>query len=127
MLNNWLRSCDLEERNWRDVAKALRQIEHHQLAKEIDKTGHSLHNSMLVIISNNNMPKIINAEIIIIDLVSKSDVALHQPELDPSVVNECPPPIPPKKIQCHNFSEDSKCHQVCGMALNYIVINICSH
>ena len=43
VLDHWLRSCDLEERNWRDVAKALRQIEHHQLAKEIesiDKTGH---------------------------------------------------------------------------------------
>ena len=43
MLDHWLRSCDLEERNWRDVAKALRQIGHHQLAKEIesiDKTGH---------------------------------------------------------------------------------------
>ena len=43
MLDHWLRSCDLKEQNWRDVAKALRQIEHHQLAKEIeniDKTGH---------------------------------------------------------------------------------------
>ena len=43
MLDHWLRSCDPEERHWRDVAKALRQIEHHQLAEEIesiDKTGH---------------------------------------------------------------------------------------
>ena len=43
MLDHWLRSCDLEERNWRDVAKALRQIEHNPLAEEIktiDKIGH---------------------------------------------------------------------------------------
>ena len=55
MLDHWLRSCDLEERNWRDVAKALRQIEHHQLAEKIkiiDKTGHNLHNSTVVIITN---------------------------------------------------------------------------
>ena len=42
MLDHWLRTCDLEKRNWRNVAKALRQIEHHQLAEEIesiDKTG----------------------------------------------------------------------------------------
>ena len=51
MLDHWLRSCDLEERNWRDVAKALRQIEHHQLAEEIestDKTGQNLHNNIII-------------------------------------------------------------------------------
>ena len=43
MLDHWLRSYDLEKRNWRDIARALRQIENHQLAKEIesiDKTGY---------------------------------------------------------------------------------------
>ena len=47
MLDHWLKSCDLEERNWRDVAKALRQIEHNPLTEEIetiDKTGHNLYN-----------------------------------------------------------------------------------
>ena len=62
ILDHWLRSCDLEERNWRDVAKALRQIEHHQLAEEIesiDKTGHNLnlYNNRVMIITNNNMSK----------------------------------------------------------------------
>jgi hypothetical protein len=45
ILDHWLRSGDVEDRNWKDVARALRQIEHHQLAKEIeniDKTGHDL-------------------------------------------------------------------------------------
>ena len=53
MLDHWLRSCDLEGWNWRDVAKALRQIEHHQLAEEIeniDKTGHNLHNNNIILI-----------------------------------------------------------------------------
>ena len=43
MLDHWLRSYDCEKRSWKEVARALRQIEHHQLAKEIesiDKTGH---------------------------------------------------------------------------------------
>ena len=40
MLDNWLRNCDLERQNWSEVARALRQIKYHQLAKEIDKTGH---------------------------------------------------------------------------------------
>ena len=43
MLDHWLRSYEHEIRNWRDVARALRQIKFHQLAKEIesiDKTGH---------------------------------------------------------------------------------------
>ena len=43
MLDHWLRSNEHEKRNWRDVARALRQIKFHQLAKEIesiDKTGH---------------------------------------------------------------------------------------
>ena len=64
MLDHWLRSCDLEGRNWRDVAKALRQIEHHQPAEEIetiDKTGHNLHNNniiiIVVLITSNNMSK----------------------------------------------------------------------
>ena len=40
ILDYWLRS-DMEQ-NWREIARALRQINHHQLAKEIeniDKTG----------------------------------------------------------------------------------------
>jgi hypothetical protein len=44
ILDHWLMS---KEWNWRDVARALRQIEHHQLAKEIeniDKTGHDFAN-----------------------------------------------------------------------------------
>ena len=53
ILDHWLRSCDLEERNWRDVAKALRQIEHNPLTEEMERTGHNLHNNM--IITNNNM------------------------------------------------------------------------
>ena len=43
MLDHWLRNCVLEKRNWREVARALRQIKYQQLAKEIesiDKTGH---------------------------------------------------------------------------------------
>ena len=47
VLDHWLRSCDCEKRSWRDVARALRQIEHHQLAKEIEsinKTGHHSEN-----------------------------------------------------------------------------------
>ena len=44
IIDHWLRSyADCEKRNWRDVARALRQIEHHQLAKEIEginKTGY---------------------------------------------------------------------------------------
>jgi hypothetical protein len=43
ILDHWLRSYKLEKRNWRDVARALGQIGHHELAKEIesiDKTGH---------------------------------------------------------------------------------------
>ena len=42
MLDHWLRNCDLEKRNWREVARALRQIEYQQLAKDIeniDKAG----------------------------------------------------------------------------------------
>ena len=58
-----MRNCDLEERNWRDVAKALRQIEHYQLAKEIenvDKTGHDnnyIITVTIVIINDNNVSK----------------------------------------------------------------------
>ena len=43
MLDHWLRNCDLEKRNWREVARALRQIKYKELAKEIesvDKIGH---------------------------------------------------------------------------------------
>ena len=43
MLDHWLRNCVLEKRNWREVARALRQIKYQQLAKEIesiDKSGH---------------------------------------------------------------------------------------
>ena len=42
MLDHWLRNCALEKRNWREVARALRQIEYQQLAKDIesiDKAG----------------------------------------------------------------------------------------
>ena len=42
MLDHWLRNYEHEKCNWRDVARALRQIKFHQLAKEIesiDKTG----------------------------------------------------------------------------------------
>jgi hypothetical protein len=44
ILDHWLRS---KERNWRDVARALRQIKHHQLAEEVentDKIGHDFAN-----------------------------------------------------------------------------------
>ena len=43
VLDHWLRSCDCERRSWRDVERALRQLECHQFAKEIEsinKTGH---------------------------------------------------------------------------------------
>jgi hypothetical protein len=52
ILDHWLR---IKERNWRDVAKALRQFEHHQLAKEIesiDKTGNDLLLAMVIITNN---------------------------------------------------------------------------
>ena len=48
-LDHWLRSCDCEKQSWTDVARALRQIEYHQLAKEIesiDRTGHHSENCM---------------------------------------------------------------------------------
>ena len=43
MLDHWLRNYDCKKRSWKEVARALRQIGHHQLAKEtesIDQTGH---------------------------------------------------------------------------------------
>ena len=50
MLDHWLRNCTLEKRNWREVARALRQIKYQQLAREIeriDKTGHHNDNHCL--------------------------------------------------------------------------------
>lgn len=37
VLDHWLRSYDCEKRNWSDIARALRQIEYYQLAKDIEK------------------------------------------------------------------------------------------
>ena len=56
MLDHWLRNCALEKRNWKEVARALRQIRYQQLAKEIesiDKSGH--HNDNHCRIYHNSM------------------------------------------------------------------------
>lgn len=52
MLDYWLRSVDLEKQNWREVARALREVERHQLAMEIESINslrsgsHDYHHKM---------------------------------------------------------------------------------
>ena len=48
VLDHWLRSCDCEKRSWRDVVRALRQTEHHQLAKEIESINKTGRNSAII-------------------------------------------------------------------------------
>ena len=100
MLDHWLRNYDCEERSWKEVARALRQIEHHQLAKEIksiDKTGHDYDSDRINLCVKNAVIE----EICYLNTESDDvpDDALQQSKSDPA--DESPSP---KK--CHDDNDN---------------------
>jgi hypothetical protein len=112
---------DVEQLSWMEVAGALRQINFHQLAEEIESITETGNESPR---QNNNyivvqfiIILILGRLLIEVNMDDVPDDLLHRSQFDLDD-DEAPPPIPPKR-----FEEDPEESQYDDI-LKYVLINI---
>ena len=123
ILDYWLRNH--VERNWREVARALRQISYHQLANEvesIDETGIDnlvyVRMKVIIIVMVKFKPKChhsVGKLLIEVNMDNVPDGVLHRS--NDEFTDECPPPIPPKMFEGDLQNRDT---------FKYVIVHIIS-